>query len=89
MTHTIRSSISRNDREKLIRLQSKTYISVVILCLWVLTAGWGYAQSSGRGNITGTVTDPGGAVVVGAQITRRQHRDECHFGFRYQRNGLL
>jgi hypothetical protein len=44
-------------------------ITAVLLCLLVLTVGWGHAQTTGRGNITGTVTDTSGAVVVGASVT--------------------
>lgn len=69
MTHRTDLSISRTNTGIQTPPQSKIYITVALLCLWVLTAGWGYAQTTGRGNITGTVTDPTGAVVVGANIT--------------------
>jgi hypothetical protein len=40
------------------------------LFLWILMAGvLAAAQSTGRANLTGVVTDPNGAVVVGAKIT--------------------
>lgn len=69
MTHRTDLSISRKNRGTRTRLKSRLYITVVLLCLWGLTLGWGHAQTTGRGNITGTVTDPTGAVVVGANIT--------------------
>lgn len=44
--------------------------SVAALFLWVLMAGvLANAQSTGRANLTGVVTDTKGAVVVGARIT--------------------
>lgn len=42
----------------------------ISLILWVFLALMpANAQTTGRGNITGTVTDPTGAVVVGASVT--------------------
>ena len=69
MTHKTDLSIFRKNRGERTQLQSKIYITVVPLCLWVLALGWGHAQTTGRGNITGTVMDPTGAVVVGASVT--------------------
>src|ERR1035441_7841038 len=51
---------------------SPLHISRSLLTLaaaWVLMAGLGTAQSRGSGEIRGTVLDPSGAVVPGAQIT--------------------
>ena len=42
-------------------------IAVLCVCLW-LSVGSASAQSNGLGTITGTVTDPEGAVVVGAKL---------------------
>jgi len=67
MTH--RTFILRTNRAGRTGVQSKIYVAAVLLCLWVVTAGWGYPQTTGRGNITGTVSDPSGAVVVGATVT--------------------
>jgi len=39
------------------------------LCLFVLFAGMAAFAQAGRGSISGTVTDPNGAVVPGAQVT--------------------
>lgn len=69
MTHKTDLSISRKSRGSGARLQSRIYITVALLCLWSLTTGWGHAQSTGRGNLTGVVTDPKGAMIVGAKIT--------------------
>ncbi len=46
---------------------SKT-ILLTLLTVWLAAAGAAYAQTD-RGNITGTVTDPQGAVVSGAKVT--------------------
>ncbi len=69
MTHTTSLPISRKSRGSRTRLQSRIYIAVALLCIWSLNMGWGHAQSTGRGNLTGVVADPKGAVVVGAKIT--------------------
>ena len=41
---------------------------LTLLTVWLACAGSAFAQTD-RGNITGTVTDPQGAVVSGAKIT--------------------
>src|ERR1700688_3406525 len=38
------------------------------LGLWVLSASAAFAQSSGSGTITGTITDPNGGVVPAAAV---------------------
>ncbi|HJQ27545.1 MAG TPA: TonB-dependent receptor [Blastocatellia bacterium] len=43
-------------------------ILLTLLTLWFACAGAAFAQTD-RGNITGTVTDPSGAVVSGAKVT--------------------
>jgi hypothetical protein len=44
--------------------------STALLFVWILMVGVSAnAQSTGRANLTGVVTDPKGAVVVGAKIT--------------------
>ena len=46
-----------------------TYAAVLLCgCLW-LACGSARAQVSGQGSISGTVTDPSGAVIVNAQVT--------------------
>jgi hypothetical protein len=39
-----------------------------LACVWLITAGMAVAQSRNSGEIRGTVMDPSGAVVPGAQI---------------------
>jgi Carboxypeptidase regulatory-like domain len=68
MMHETNSSISLRDNGKRACLHSKKFLTVMVLSLWVLMAGWAPAQTTGRGNITGTVTDPTGAVVAGAAV---------------------
>ncbi len=49
--------------------------SVFLAALWILTValftGGAFAQNSGAGTITGTLTDPAGSVVPGAAIAVR------------------
>jgi hypothetical protein len=46
-----------------------TYAAVMLCgCLW-LACGSARAQVTGQGSISGTVTDPSGAVIVKAQVT--------------------
>jgi hypothetical protein len=47
------------------------------------------AQSTGRANLTGVVTDTKGSVIVGAQITVTNIGDQRLFGLRDQWHGLL
>jgi Carboxypeptidase regulatory-like domain len=42
---------------------------VVVLALFVVLAGAMFGQSSGTGALTGTVTDPSGGSIGGAQVT--------------------
>jgi hypothetical protein len=69
MTHEIGFSISPKRSGMQTRSGSKVYITAITLCLWVWAMGLGYAQTTGRANLTGVVADPKGAVVVGAQVT--------------------
>src|SRR5438105_2038208 len=47
-----------------------TGLAAAILFAWMALAGpLARAQSTGRGNITGIVTDPTGAVIVDAHVT--------------------
>jgi hypothetical protein len=41
-----------------------------IISVLVLAASWAFAQSD-RGTITGTISDPAGAIVAGAAIQAR------------------
>ncbi len=44
--------------------------AVLALCAFLcLAGGYAHAQNSGQGTVSGTVTDPSGAVVVGAEVT--------------------
>src|SRR4029077_2515403 len=43
--------------------------SCLAACLMILLAGISAFAQAGRGGISGTITDPGGALVPGAQIT--------------------
>jgi len=63
------SPLTLNDVRKGTRLRSRLFLTVLTYCLWMLTVGWGHAQTTGRGNITGTVTDPSGALIVDAQVS--------------------
>ena len=46
--------------------------TTVLFFLWCpLAAGLVHAQSTGRGNIVGTVTDPNGAVIPSATVTAK------------------
>lgn len=69
MTQGTDSSKSLKDKGKRARLHSKRFVTVAALSLWILMAGWAHAQTTGRGDIAGTVTDPMGAVIPGANIT--------------------
>src|SRR3954469_533547 len=44
-------------------------MSLLALCLALLTIGASFAQSSTTGSIEGTVTDPQGGVVANATVT--------------------
>jgi hypothetical protein len=68
MTITISPSVIRGNNGTAFSWM-KTLAAVTLVLLWVLlSAGWANAQSTGRGNITGTVMDPSGAVVAGASV---------------------
>ena len=49
-------------------LFSLVLILIPCLCL-CLAGGYAHAQDSGQGTMSGIVTDPSGAVIVGAQVT--------------------
>ncbi|HEY9230732.1 MAG TPA: carboxypeptidase-like regulatory domain-containing protein, partial [Blastocatellia bacterium] len=49
-------------------MKASKSILLALLTLWFACAGAAFAQTD-RGNITGTVTDPSGAVVSGAKVT--------------------
>jgi len=51
-------------------MKSSKFAALPLLALLLLWASPAYGQSD-RGNITGTVTDPTGAVVAGAKVTAR------------------
>jgi len=52
------------------RSQLRGFLFSVILapCICLCLAGYARAQGTGQGTLSGTVTDPSGAVVVGAQV---------------------
>jgi hypothetical protein len=50
------------------QMKATKTIWLTLLTLWLACAGPAFAQTD-RGNITGTVTDPSGAVVSGAKVT--------------------
>ena len=63
------------------RLRSKTYLrgttggnvklflsSILVSCIFVFCSSFASAQSIGAGTVTGTVTDPAGEAVAGAQV---------------------
>src|ERR1035438_715324 len=59
------------------KMNSKTRLSILraFFCIWMLllaagTAAWAQA---GRGGISGTVTDPSGALIPGANVTALDH----------------
>ena len=47
--------------------------SCICACLVILFAGIAAFAQAGRGSVSGTVTDPGGAVVAGAQVALLNH----------------
>jgi Carboxypeptidase regulatory-like domain len=52
------------------RLSRFSISTVLMLCACLcLAGGYAHAQDSGQGTVSGTVTDPSGAVIVGAQVT--------------------
>src|SRR3982750_602785 len=50
------------------QMKARSTIWLSLLTIWLACAGSAFAQTD-RGNITGTVTDPSGAVGRGAKIT--------------------
>ncbi len=58
-------------------MNSKIRLSILraffCICLLVLAAGTAAWAQAGRGSISGTVTDPSGAVVAGAKVTLANH----------------
>lgn len=68
MTYGIDSPKSLRDNGTRTHRQSKIVLAVLMLCLWVFSPA-GHAQTTGRGSITGTVTDSSGAVVSGARVS--------------------
>ena len=52
------------------------------ICLFAMQ---GLARDS-RGQILGRVTDPSGAVIVGATVRPDEHRDQCGHNRQYQPN---
>jgi hypothetical protein len=68
MTTTTHSSVSGgNDSSAACRLLALGALTLVFLWAF-LSPKWVHGQATGRGNITGTVVDPSGAVIPGATV---------------------
>jgi hypothetical protein len=49
------------------------FVGVAVICLLTLAPAALFAQSASTALVTGLVTDPSGAVIVGATVTMQQH----------------
>lgn len=63
------SGLTEIGKKQTSRWSRYLYAAIAVCLLLAMTSGLGRAQSTGRGSITGTVSDPTGAVVAGASIS--------------------